>query len=509
MPNSSETLLKAINLHRRDMLDQAEQYYEEILAAQPDHADAKHLLGVLRHQQGRYDEAAALIGAALATHPAAVPALTNMGNVLCKLGRLEEAQASFGKALAIRPAHIEALLGRGNVERDLGRPEAALISYDRALAIKPDYADAACNRGRVLQDLNRLEDALASYDMALAIKPDHAEAAFSKSLCMLLGGRFKEGWLFYESRKKLAEYAAHFSPRSFPQPLWSGEKSLNGKTLFLYWEQGLGDTIQFCRFAKFLEQHGAKVIFSAQNRLHRLLQTLSPTIKLIGEKQAPVQFDYYSPLLSLPLAFKTKLDGVLGDAPYLRAEPDRVRKWRYKLGDEGFKIGIAWQGSNTKAHSGRSFALTEFLGVSQVPEVRLISLQKGRGGEQLHDLPHGMKVESLGEDFDTEGAFLDTAAVMENMDLIISTDTSTAHLAGALGRPVWVALKHVPDWRWQLDRVDSPWYPAMRLFRQPARGDWKAVFSEIEKALIELTSANCEQAKTGHAKIAGARARGA
>jgi tetratricopeptide (TPR) repeat protein len=666
-PDVSTILLEGMKFHQQDSLDQAERCYEDILTKQPDHADAKHLLGVLRFQQGRYDEAAALIRAALKTHPASVPALTNMGNVLSKLGRLEEALASYGKALAIGPEHVEALNGRGNVQRELGLQEEALISYGKALAIKPDYADAACNRGMALQDLDRPEDALASYDKALAVKPNHAEAAcnrgialqdlkrpeealasydkalaikpdyaeaafnrgnalmdlgrleqalasygkalkikphyaealnnrgsalkrlnrpgealesfdkalaikpdyaaalnnrgitlgelerlgealesfdkalaiepdyadalnnrgvtlrelkligealdsfdkalavkpgwaeaaFSKSICLLLGGRFEDGWLLYESRKKVAGNVRHFSSRSFPQQQWSGEKSLGGKTLFIHWEQGFGDTIQFCRFAKLAEQRGAKVVFSVQNRLYRLLQALSPTIEFIDETQAPAEFDYYCPLLSLPLAFQTTLDSIPGDAQYLRAEPDRVRKWRDKLGDEGFKIGIAWQGSKNKVDAGRSFRPAEFLGVSRAPNVRLISLQKSNGSEHLRDLPQGMKVESLGEDFDAGGdAFLDTAAVMENLDLVITSDTSAAHLAGALGRPVWVALKHVPDWRWMLDRVDSPWYPTMRLFRQQARGDWKGVFLEIEKALNELTSANREQANT-------------
>jgi tetratricopeptide (TPR) repeat protein len=486
-PDLSNLLQEGMTRHQHGMLDQAERCYEAILTQRPGHAEAQHLLGVLRTQQGRYDEAAALIGAALAAHPASVPALTNMGNVLGQLGRRDEAQACFSKALGIKPDHVKALVGRGNLLRELERPEAAVASYEKALAIQPDHADAACNLGRAFQDLNRLEEALASYDRALAIRPDHAEAAFSKSLCLLLSGRFDEGWLLYESRKQLPEYAPHFALRSFQQRIWTGETSLSGKTVFIYWEQGLGDTIQFCRFAKMLEQRGAKVIFSAQDRLRRLLQTLSPTITVIGEQQIPVDCDYHSPLLSLPLALKMKLDGIPCDAPYMRAEPERILKWRDRLGGGDFKIGVAWQGAKNKAQPGRSFALPELRGVSQIPGVRLISLQKS---EPARDLPPGMHVESLGEDFDADGAFLDTAAVMETVDLVISCDTSTAHVAGALGRPVWVALKHAPDWRWRLHRDDSPWYPAMRLFRQPAGGDWKGVFLEIEKELMKLTRAN-------------------
>ena len=326
---------------------------------------------------------------------------------------------------------------------------------------------------------------MASYDQALAIKPDLAEAGCNKGLSLLMAGRFDPGWRLYENRKKLGGWIDYSATRSYPKPLLSGGETLAGTTVFVYWEQGLGDTIQFCRLAKLAEQRGANVVFSVQNRLRRLLQTLSPTIKLIGEKQAPSEFDYHCPLLSLPLAFGITVTDIRGEAPYLRAEPERVRKWRDKLGCKGFKIGVAWQGSRAGNVLGRSFALAEFLGASQIPNVRLISLQKNDGAEQSRNLPPGMSVETLGDDYDADDddAFLDTAAVMENLDLIIGCDTSVTHLAGALARPVWVALKHVPDWRWMLDRTDSPWYPTMRLFRQRVRGDWRGVFAAMELEL--------------------------
>ncbi len=467
--------------------DEALASYDRALALRPDHAKAYNNRGNAFMELQRPDSALASYDRALALEPDYAEAYNNRGRALTNLERLDEALGSLDKALALKPDDPDAHNNRGVALKGLKRPEEALSSYDRALALKPGHAGAHFNRGNALIILKRLDEALESLDKALALKPGFYEALCSMSACLLLKGCFEDGWPLYESRKNVAVYAGHFASRSFPQDLWSGDPSLNGKTLFIHWEQGLGDTIQFCRFAKLVEQRGAKVVFSVQNRLRRLLQTLSPTIEFIDEKQAPAEFDYYCPLLSLPLAFRTAGDTIPDDAPYLRAEPDRVRKWRDKLGGEGFKIGIAWQGSTND--DGRSFAPKEFLGVSRIPNVRLISLQKGSGQEQLQALPGGMAVESLGEDFDAgDNAFLDTAAVMENLDLVITSDTSVSHLAGALARPVWVALKHVPEWRWMLDRIDSPWYPTMRLFRQPARGDWQAVFSEIENGLLQKSA---------------------
>ena len=271
-----------------------------------------------------------------------------------------------------------------------------------------------------------------------------------------------------------------------PYPVWRGE-DVCGKRVVVYEEQGLGDIIQFCRYLALLAEMGAAVTFLLRSRMHALIRSLGQAVRVSDTFPVDETFDYQCALLSLPLAFGTTVENIPARTPYLQADAERIRSWKQKLGDAGFKIGIAWQGSKTgKIDVGRSFALAEFAGVSRIPNIRLISLQKNEGVEQLRDLPEGMTVEDLGENFDSgTDAFVDTAAVMANLDLVISSDTSAAHLAGALGRPVWLALKHVPDWRWMLDRTDSPWYPTMRLFRQRTRGDWNGVFADIEMALRE------------------------
>lgn len=299
----------------------------------------------------------------------------------------------------------------------------------------------------------------------------------------MLLGRFEDGWSLFEWRK--SKIMAVAPPPRNASP-WRGE-SLAGKVLLVQAEQGLGDTIQFCRFASMAEAQGAKLVLQVQDRLVRLLQTLPFPVRVVGTEQAPPACDYHELLLSLPHRLGNVVPATI---PYIAAEPDKARLWRAKLGSSGFKIGISWQGERTwggeekSGDVGRSFPLSLFEGISKIPNVRLISLQKNEGVEQLDSLPGGMVVETLGDDFDTgPHAFLDTAGIIEGLDLVVTADTSIAHLAGAMGCPVWLALKHMPDWRWLLDCNDSPWYPSMRLFRQTARGDWMGVFGQMEEDL--------------------------
>jgi hypothetical protein len=393
----------------------------------------------------------------------------------------EDALASFDKTIALNPGDAMSHHQRGNALRDLGRLEEALESYDRALALRPGAAAIYNDRGNVLRNLHRWDEAILSYERAVELNPAFGRAAFSKATCLLRTGDFGEGLPLYEWRKK--KPGARY--REYPWPVWSGAESLDGRNLFIHAEQGLGDTIQFSRYALLARDKGAKVTLAVQDVLVRLLETIGPDIRIIGMTSQPPAFDCYGALLSMPLAFGTNLATCPARVPYLRAEQERVDHWQTRLGSDGFKIGICWHGKErANVGGGRSFPVRQFEKIAKLPGVRLISLQKNEGVEQLCDLPPDMKVETLGENFDAPpDAFIDTAAVMEVLDLVITLDTATAHLAGALGRPTWVALKYVPDWRWFIERTDSPWYPTMRLFRQPARNDWPGVFAAMESAL--------------------------
>jgi Flp pilus assembly protein TadD len=417
-----------------------------------------------------------------------VPAHVNCAALLLQLGRSREALASCERALALQPDFAPAHCNRGQALFDLGDPVAALASYDRALAIDPNFPAAHGNRAKALQTLDRPAEALAGYQRVTALVPDSPQAALNASHVQLLLGNYEAGWTLYEARKRVA---APLGNRMFSFPPWLGEGDLAGKRLLLHWEQGLGDTIQFCRYALLARARGARVTLLVQRSLRRLIETLDSSIAVVGDEPVSEGFDCHCPLLSLPYAFRTIRATVPAQVPYLCADPERVKLWHQRLGGAGFKVGISWQGNAlSPADRGRSVPLALFQHLSEIPGVRLISLQKNAGSEQSRALPPAMRIECLGDDFDAGvDAFVDTAAVMECLDVVVTSDTAVAHLAGALGRPVWIALQQVPDWRWLREGTDSPWYPQARLFRQTQRGQWDPVFERIAEALRGLVTA--------------------
>ncbi|MDE2475567.1 MAG: FkbM family methyltransferase [Alphaproteobacteria bacterium] len=456
--------------------------FDRALQLKPDYAEAFNNRGNALVDLKRDAEALASFDRALALKPDYVDAWSNRGNALRAMKRPEEALASYDRALELDPRYAYALNNRGNALRDLDRPEAALASYDRALALKPDYAHAHSNRGNALKDLMRLDEALASFDRAIELDPDYAEGHKSRGMARLLTGDYRGGWADYEWR-----WRAEGLPDRFPKldaPAWQGE-DLAGRSIAIYVEQGIGDVIQFARYLPLLHERGAQVTFFARPNLVRLLQPLTLGIDVVTSNEAAAAFDFQCALMSLPLRFGTELSSVPNSVPYLAAESHLVSIWREKIGGHGLKIGIAWQGRpGVSADKGRSIPLAAFAPLAAVPDVRLISLQRNFGLEQLAKLPAGMKVEVLSDEVESgPDAFIGTAAVMNCLDLIVTCDTSIAHLAGALARPTWVAVKHVAEWRWLLDRDDSPWYPTIRLFRQRTRGDWDFVLQEMARAL--------------------------
>ncbi len=305
-------------------------------------------------------------------------------------------------------------------------------------------------------------------------------------------GRFEAGWRLYEWRKKLDKPA---SSRVYPQPEWLGVEDIAGKTLFLHWEQGLGDTIQFCRYARLAEARGARVIMEVQQPLYRLLRQISPTIQIIGQGEKPAAFDYHCPLLSLPLAFRTTLETIPAAVPYLHADPDRAARWRHRLAAlPGHKVGLVWAGDPNKSRipnrvinmdQRRSITLAHFSRLAEVVGVSFVSLQKGEAAAQARTPPEGMVLHDWTDELHD---FADTAALVEALDLVISVDTSVVHLTGALGKPVWMLNRYDQCWRWLLDRIDSPWYPTARLFRQQSPGDWHGVIRAVAAALRAETA---------------------
>jgi tetratricopeptide (TPR) repeat protein len=472
--------------------DEALASFDSALALKPDYADAHADRGNALQALERFEEAIASYDRAASLKPGAPAVAFNRAVALQSLNRYEDALVGYDKAIALRPGFIDALNNRGNVLKELGRFEQAVSSYDRAIAHAPHDVEALYNRGIALMELKRPLDALASYERAIALKPDHAEALFSRGLCKLLLGRLAEGFRDYQHRWRMRKESTSGAVLNTAE--WSGE-SLKGRSILIRPERGFGDIFHFCRYLPLLAERGADVSFLVPAKLIRILKGLSDKIRLLPAIHPADRFDFQCHLMALPHRFGTELTSVPAATPYLSAEPEFCGEWRKRLGEPGFKVGISWHGGLWHGGAdiaGRSILLREFYPLSQVPNIRLISLQKNDGLEQLSALPAGMNVETPGDFDNGPDAFVDTAAIMANLDLIVTCDTSIAHLAGALARPTWVALKYVPEWRWTLDRSDSPWYPAMRLFRQARPNDWSGVFAGIAAALTGVLAASGE-----------------
>jgi tetratricopeptide (TPR) repeat protein len=534
---------QAIALHRQGHLREAEQIYATILAAEPAHFDALHLLGLACHQQGRAAEALRLIAAALRSKPDSADALSNYGLALAAFQRHQDALASFDRALALQRDHANALNNRGVTLKAIGRGSEALASWDQALDADPNHAEALYNRGDALHDLKRHAEALADYDRFLASRPnnvnvlnsrggslaalgrlaealdsyeraialepdrpellinkanvlaerhefDHAlsvyaeaaaigdkcaEANLSASLIRLRRGEFAQGWRDYEWRWRQASWESQ--RRSFTQPLWLGDEVPAGRTILLHAEQGYGDTIQFARYAVQVAALGATVVLEVQPPLQTLFADLAGVARVIGRGDPLPALDLHCPLMSLPLAFRTSLETVPAGVPYLQAPVDRLASWRERLGAKrSLRVGLVWAGrAEHKNDHNRSIAFARFATLLSIPGIEFISLQKELAPADTALLQAG-NVIHLGSDLQD---FADTAAVLALLDLVISVDTSVVHLAGAMGRTVWVLLSFTPDFRWLLAREDSPWYPTARLFRQPRHGDWESVLQRV------------------------------
>ncbi len=453
--------------------------YDKAVAAQPDYAEAHNNRGVVLCELRRFSEALGSYEKALALNPNYAEAHNNRGAALRGLMRHDEALASYEKALALNPNYGEAHNNRGVVLGELKQPDKALTCYTNALKIIPDYADAYYNQGLALFNLNRLDDALASYDQAVSIKPDYAEAHWNKSLLLLLTGKFPEGWSLYDWRLKRSDTSRDY--RSFSKPSWRGETDIQGKRLLIQCEQGLGDVVQFCRYALKLHALGAKIILEVQGSLIPLVSTMQCPMHIVAKGAVLPEFDAYCPIMSLPYAFNTTLETIPADVPYLFGNESKVREWQHRLGSKDKpRVGLVWSGSETHQNdSNRSIRLERLLPLLSA-SIEWHSLQKLYRENDIPILDRHSEIKQHQEDLRD---FSDTAALIECLDLVISVDTSVAHVAGAIGKPVWILLPYHPDFRWMLERTDSPWYPTAKLYRQPKSEDWQSV---IHQVLLEL-----------------------
>ncbi len=463
--------------------DEALSSFDRALAVEPRYAEAHLNRGVVFQELDRLDEALASCDCALALRPDFVEALSNRGSVLHDLKRFDEALSSCDRALALRPQYADAHANRASALHALHRFEEALASYDRAAALQPNLAKAHYNRGNTLRMLGRFEDAVASYERECAARPDFAEAHYNEALCRLLIGDLRRGWDEHEWRWQTKELGQ--GRRTFPQPLWTGGQEIAGRTILLHPEQGFGDIIQFCRYVPLVADRGARVVLEVPPALYELMGSLRGAAQVVCTGNPLPRFDLHCPLLSTPRAFGTELASIPSATPYLFASAEQTKRWSDRLGPKTRpRIGIAWSGyRGHKNDHNRSIGLDAFLSIFDGADVSLVSVQR-----EVRDCDAAVLRERSGVlHFGNElTSFADTAALISCVDLVISVDTSVAHLAGALAKPVWVLLPFIPDWRWLLDRTDSPWYPTARLFRQDASCAWDTVFARVGAALRQL-----------------------
>jgi tetratricopeptide (TPR) repeat protein len=513
--NDTSLLQHAIRLHQAGSLADAERLYQQVLQGDPTCAHAWCYLGVIQVQGNRLDDAAISLQNALHLQPQFPEAHCNLGTVFLYQGRLDraidcyesalrfqpnlaeahsnlgkaylelrrysEAEASARRALDLAPEHADAWANLGSALQRLGRLDEAVACCQKAVAYQPQSPDAHLNLGAAFSALGRVQEAVASFDQALRLRPGFPDAHWGRSLALLQEGDFEHGWPEYEWRWQCKP----FPSRSLPQLLWDGSP-LRDKTIFIYAEQGLGDTIQFVRYAPLVKQRGGRVILACHDVLIPLLRSCKGVDELLPLSQYAPRFDVHAALMSLPMLCGTTLATVPADVPYLSVGDDLVEEWRRELDRlPGFKVGIAWQGDPSYSLDAlRSIPLGYFASVARVPEVSLVSLQKGPGANQLAEAKESFRVADWADRLDlAHGAFMDTAAIMKGLDLVICSDSAVAHLAGALGVPVWIALPSSVEFRWLLDREDSPWYPTMRLFRQRTPGDWAGVFDRLAESL--------------------------
>lgn len=466
-------------LQAQDKPEEAIEHLQKAVAIDPDYAEAHSNLGVAFQLHGKFAAAAQSCRMALSIKPNFAEAHSNLADALQALDNLDAAVESYQRAVALNPNLEKTHYNLGNAYIAQGKYDTAVIHYRQAILIKPDFFNAHQNLGNAFVALGKREMAIECFKIAISLKPDFSEAHLNMSLCHLLTGNFEIGWAEYEWRWQSTHMKV--TNRDYKRPLWRGEESLAGKTILLHHEQGFGDTLQFCRYAKLVAAQSATVILVVPKTLKSVLANLEGITQIFDESEPLPLFDYHCPLMSLPRAFSTNINNIPGETPYVSCNQEARSIWQKKLGHKTRpSIGLVWSGSIAhKNDANRSISLSDLLGLVS-EDFQFVSLQKELHPDDQPLLAMQKNIAHFGEDLTS---FSDTAGLIANLDLVISVDTSVAHLAGAMGKPVWILLPFNPDWRWMLERSDSPWYPSAKLFRQPKMGDWNSVLSAVSKEL--------------------------
>lgn len=454
--------------------------FERYLQLRPDDTSVLYNRGMALHSLQRFADSAASFRQATQLDPNFHSAYCNLANALSRLGQHEAALAAHDDCLRLAPDDANYLYNKGVVLHELGRFDEAAATFSQALMLRPDFTEAAYNRGNALREALRLPEAIASFEIALARQPDNANFHWSKALAALLHGDYTSGWHHFERRwtRDGGE-----TPRQFNVPQWTGKQSIAGKTLLIHGEQGLGDIFQFSRYALDVIALGGKVVFGMPPVVHGLLQSMHPAIKTIQSHAEHPDFDFYAPVMSLPYAFSTTLQSVPAPCPYFFADGPLKEAWQRTLGPRRKpRVGLVWYGNPKHLHDHRrSIPLDTLRPLLQLP-IEFHCLQQTLRPQDAATLKDGPPVHFHGASLTD---FEQTSALIANLDLVLSVDTAVAHLTGALGKPVWILIHAVPDYRWLLNRDDSPWYPSARLFRQSRRDSWSEAVQTLRQALAQ------------------------
>lgn len=477
-PENADTLfIKGVTNAQAGNFSAAIKYFQEVIENSPSHIGAYYNLGNVYRDIGHIDEAVSCYKKTLQLNPNYAEAYINLGILFRVKGNIDLELSCYQKAIQINPNAIGAYYNLGHAYREIGRFDEALICYRKVLQLDPNNVNAYMNLGLVLRIKGRHHETKDCYQKVIELNPNDANAHWNLSNVLLLLGDFEQGWKEFEWFRKTDDCLKR--QRTFPERLWDGF-DLEGLTILLHAEEGFGDTIQFIRYATLVAMRGATIIIESQKELTSLLRNIKGIKSVISRGEKLPEFDIHCPLMSLPRIFNTTLNNIPANIPYLSADSELVRKWGEKILQDNskFKIGLVWSGGGLPFK--KSCSLEIFSPLADIQNITFYSLQKGEPAKQAHNPPKGMQLIDYTYDFKD---FSDTAALIQNLDLVITVDTAVSHLSGALGKPVWTLLPFVPDWRWFLEREDSPWYPTMRLFRQPSLGDWESVIGMILKEL--------------------------
>lgn len=476
----SDLLAEAAAFHQNGEMSRAVELYQKILESDPENADAWNLMGVAAHQQGKNDLAVSLIKNAIGLKDDFADFHSNLGQVHRALGADDAADLDYRRALEINPRHIKALSNLASVLRSTGQFSAAVDYARRAVQAGPDDPEAQINLGNALKDMNWTEDAIATYRKAIELAPDYALAHWNLSLALLSLAQYEEGFLEMKWRWQWAGFPAQ--AREFDQPLLNEAGSLEGKTVLLHAEQGLGDTIHFIRYGQMLRAGGLRVVFECPGALIPLIEGTELVDEVVRAGEVLPDFDAHAGLLDLPHFLATRRDTIPAVTPYLSVPIETGKKWQGKVAAKsGLKIGLNWRGnSESPAERFRAVPPGDLARLADLDGIAWFSLQKGNDPEDASQLGADFPLIDTGPE-----PLQETAGLIQALDLIITSDTAVAHLAGALGKPVWILLHHAADWRWLRETEDNPWYPTARLFRQKQPGAWSSVVDEVKAALIE------------------------